>query len=123
MQTFFDVLQFLSSLLPTGLIDPRAAEKMARERAELDEHCAAGDRLGATLEAGDVAYYAAKSLANNLITQAQAEAAVTEAAQAVGLDVDQVLRVAVAKYLLRSRPNNPKDDATERAVARHVLGW
>ena len=119
----FSHLQELAKKLPTGLTDPRAAQKLARERAELEHHLSIGDALGAALEAGDVAYYAAKALANGLLDEAQAEDAVREAAQAAGLDVQTVFAVAVAKYQLRARPGNPKDDEAERAAAKRVLGW
>ena len=119
----FAPLQALAAKLPTGLNDPRALEKLDREQAELEYHLSINDRLGAVLEAGDVAYYAGKAVANGLMSQAEAEAIVFKAALVVGVNPKVVMKVAVAKYELRARPGNPKNDAAERAAAKRVLGW
>ena len=111
----------LADKLPTGRRDPRALAKLAREREELAEALAKGDRLGAVLEAGDVAYYAAKCVANGLLSREEAEAEVTQAAGAVGLTFKEVIKAAKAKFGLRARPGNPKNDAEERAAVAKVL--
>lgn len=111
----------LAAQLPTGLTDPRAVEKLHRERAELQEFLDEGDIIGAILEAGDCVYYAAKALHNRLITVNDAAVIVQTVAPLVGLDIGQVIGVAETKYALRARPGNPKDDAAERAAVAAYL--
>lgn len=117
----FKTLLSLAAQLPTGLRDPRALEKLAHERQELDECLASGDTVGAMLEAGDVAYYAAKAFHNGLCSQNDAMHAINAAGQLVGLRYSDVLAVAETKYTLRARPGNPKDDAAERAAVAALL--
>ena len=102
-----DVLA-LAARLPSGLPDPNAIQKLAHERGELQAALVAGDMPGAFTEVADVAYYAIK--------------AIHEAASAAGLTVEQALAVCEAKYRLRARPGNPKDDEAERAAVLAVLG-
>lgn len=116
MADWIDSLLTLAAQLPTGLSDPRAVEKLTREEEELHECLAQGDLLGARLEAGDVAYYAAKAMHNNLITRTYSDMRLARVAELVGLSPADVVRVAVAKYGLRARPGNPKDDTAERAA-------
>lgn len=115
------ITSYAAKLL-TGLDDPRALEKYQREREELFEYLTRKDILGAYLEAGDCAYYAIKAERNKLIDPARRDQLIEEAAWEVGLTVDQVLAVCEAKYRLRARPGNPKDDAAERVAVRGVLG-
>lgn len=110
----FDKILSLAAQLPTGLDDPHAVVKMRRERDELKHHLSINDLVGAKLEAGDVAYYAAKAYHNGLLTFNEALAEVVAVAHAVGLSVMDVLRIAEIKYTLRARPGNPKDDQAER---------
>lgn len=117
----FDTLIFLAAQLPTGLRDPQALGKLCRERQELDECLAAGDTLGAILEAGDVAYYAVKAHANDLMSLNAALHEINAAGQAVGLAYSEVLAVAEIKFALRAKPGNPKDDAAEREAVQHLL--
>ena len=87
-------------------IDPHAVDKLAHEMQELTEALADDDEIGAVLEAADVAYYACK--------------AVQYAASLVNLTVADVMSAACAKYALRARPGNPKDDAAERAAVEEL---
>ena len=98
----------LAARLPAGLPDANAIQKLAHERGELQAALDGGDRSGTLTEVADVAYYAIK--------------AIHEAAYAAGLTVEQALAVCEAKYRLRARPGNPKDDAAERAAVLAVLG-
>ena len=88
-------------------IDPHAVDKLAHEMQELTEALADDDEIGAVLEAADVAYYACK--------------AVQYAASLVNLSVAEVLDAAHAKYTLRARPGNPKDDTAERAAVKKLF--
>lgn len=92
----------LSAKLPSGLNDPRAAEKLVAELGELQQSLKDGDYVGALTEAADAAYYAAKHL--------------QYVAHLLGITVDDVLACAKAKYALRAQPGNPKNDAAERVV-------
>lgn len=96
-----------AAMLPSGLNDAQAAEKLLRERAELVAALEEGDRVGALTEAADAAYYAVKHL--------------DWVARQVGLTVEQVLKVGATKYALRARPGNPKDDAIERRYVAAVV--
>ena len=118
----FDTLLALAAQLPTGLRDPRALEKLWRERQELQECISAGDTLGGLLEAGDCAYYAVKALHNGLCGVNDAMHYINAAGRLVGLTFSEVLTVAEVKYTLRARPGNPKDDAAERAAVAAWLG-
>lgn len=96
----------LAAQLPSGLNDPAAADKLLAERDELIQALRTDDYAGALTEAADAAYYAAKHL--------------DWVARQLGLSVDDVLRLALAKYSLRAQPGNPKDDAAERAACLDV---
>jgi|GEM_PF-812743 len=102
-----DVLA-LAAKLPAGLPDTGAIDKLQHERGELQVALIEGDRSGTLTEVADVAYYAIK--------------AIHEAASAAGLTVEQALAVCEAKYRLRARPGNPKDDEAERAAVLAALG-
>jgi phosphoribosyl-ATP pyrophosphohydrolase len=102
-----DVLA-LAAKLPSGLPDANAIQKLAHERGELQVALDEGDRSGTLTEVADVAYYAIK--------------AIHEAASAAGLTVEQALVVCEAKYRLRARPGNPKDDEAERAAVLAAFG-
>ncbi len=101
-----DVLA-LAARLPTGLNDPFAAEKLLAERDELLQALTEGDNVGAMTEVACAGYYAAKHL--------------DWVGRRVGLSVNEVLRLTVAKYELRARPDNPKDDEAERAAVLYAL--
>jgi len=118
---YFSTLHRLAEQLPTGLRDPRAVAKMQRERVELAEHAAQNDRVGAILEAADVCYYAAKAVANGLLSYSDAVDAVLEAADAAGVDWSVAAMAATEKYYLRARPGNLRDDAAERAAVERLL--
>lgn len=97
----------LAAQLPAGLPDQNAPSKLAYELAELDAAIEAGDGDGTLTEVADVVYYAAKCI--------------HLAASREGVSVDNAMLLAIAKYTLRARPGNPKDDAAERAACRRVL--
>lgn len=97
----------LAAQLPSGLNDPRSADKLMAERAEMIDALAQGDAIGAALEGADAAYYAAKHL--------------DWCARKLGLSVHTLFVLAEAKYSLRAQPGNPKDDAAERAAAIKIL--
>ena len=118
----FEKIISLAAQLPTGLRDPRALEKLRRERQELEECLTAGDTLGAVLEAGDCAYYAVKALHNGLCGVDDAMHYIDAAGKLVGLRFSEVLAVAETKYTLRARKGNPKDDAAEREAVAALLG-
>ena len=98
-----DQILALAAQLPSGIPDPDADYKLA---VEMNELLAAEDFDAMLTEVADVAYYAAK--------------AIHHAASVAGVSVDTALRLAVAKYELRARPSNPKDDANERAACMAV---
>ena len=97
----------LAERLPSGLNDPRAAEKMLRERDELAEALAADDYVGALTEGADAVYYAVKHL--------------DWTARQLGLSIEELFALAEAKYTLRARSGNPKDDAAERVACSAVV--
>lgn len=101
----------LSDALPSGRVDKNSLVKLCREWAELEEMVSVRDRPGAYLELADVTYYVCKVLS----------LACAMASDAFGVTVtpDDAFDMAVAKYMLRAAPGNPKDDAAERrAIAR-----
>ena len=102
-----DGILSLAAKLPSGLNDARSAIKLLDEQDELIEALKKGDRVGALTEAADAAYYAAKHL--------------EWVSRQVGLSVDGVLALAVAKYSLRAAPGNPKNDEVERQAVLAVV--
>lgn len=102
-----DDILALAAKLPSGLYDPKAADKLLAEREELLEALAEGDTVGAMTEAADAGYYAAKYL--NWV------------GMQLGLSIGEVLLLTVAKYGLRAVPGNPKDDEAERKAILDAL--
>lgn len=96
----------LAAKLPAGLPDPKSADKLIRERDEFREAVASGDEVGALTELADRIYYACKEI----------DAAASEA----GVTISQAFSVCVAKYQLRARAGNPKDDEAEREACRNA---
>jgi hypothetical protein len=66
------------------------------------------DHVGALTEVADVVYYCCKTI--------------HLAATVTGVDIEQAFAICVAKYALRARPGNPKDDTLERLEVYRVLG-
>lgn len=97
----------LAAKLPSGLNDPRSAEKLLSERDELIEAIANGDSIGALTEAADAVYYCTKHL--------------DWVARQVDVDIDTLFLLAIAKYTLRAAPGNPKNDSTEREACAKVV--
>lgn len=97
----------LAAQLPSGLPDAKAADKLIRERDEFRQAMAAGDTIGALTELADRVYYACKEI----------HAAASES----GLSVERAFEVCIAKYELRARPGNPKNDAVERAAIEELI--
>lgn len=97
----------LAARLPTGLDDAMAASKLLQERDELMASLLGEDYVGALTEGADAAYYAAKHL--------------DWVARRLDLSLDDLVRLAIAKYSLRARPGNPKDPAAERAACERIV--
>jgi len=97
----------LAAKLPAGLNDARSADKLIAERDELVAALRSGDFVGALTEGADAVYYAAKHL--------------EWVAQQLGVSMEDLEGVAKAKYKLRARPGNPKDDAAERAACLEAV--
>lgn len=115
-----EALLGLADKLPTGRTDEKASEKMQRETQEYQECIAAGDMLGALLEAGDVVYYAAKCAHNGVMSEKQARLH-AESVVGAAFSFEQALCAAHVKYNLRARPGNPKNDAQERLAVSVML--
>lgn len=107
-------------LMRSGIDDPDCLAKLAAEQAELAEKVAEGDRIGAALEAADVAYYAAKAVVNEQMERHQAMPVLAHSCTEARVTMHQVLALIHAKYALRTQ-NQCKDDAAERAAASQVL--
>ena len=103
----FEKLLEYAAELPSGVLDPRAAEKLVAERDELVNALSEGDYEGALTEGADAAYYAVKHL--------------HFVAHRLGVSIADLFALAEAKYALRAQPGNPKDDAAERAVCVDAL--
>ena len=88
--------------LPSGVLDPRSADKLVAERDEFVAALSEGDYEGALTEGADAAYYAAKHL--------------YFVAHRLGISIADLVALAEAKYALRAQPGNPKNDAAERAA-------
>jgi hypothetical protein len=108
--------------LPTGLDDPRAAEKLADELEEMNEKIALGDRIGTLTELADVVYYAGKAVINGLIPPCWAEELISNAcAQCDDVeDLSTALYVMQAKYACRIIAGK-RDDLERVAVQQAVL--
>lgn len=104
--TLEDIL-VLASMLPSGLNDAQALDKLTAERDELVAALNDEDYVGALTEAADAVYYAAKHI--------------EWVCHQVGVNLDNLMRVAAAKYSLRAVPGNPKDDAAERNAVVEAL--
>lgn len=94
----------LAAKLPSGLNDDRAADKLLAERDELLHDLLVADRTGALTEAADAVYYVCKHL--------------DWVANQVHVSVDDLFKLAIAKYALRAAPGNPKNDTAEREAVR-----
>lgn len=101
MKEIKEILE-LAARLPSGIPDYRAVQKLSVEQEELKTAIVDDDHLGALTELADVVYYAVK--------------AIHAAASMCGMDVDAAMDMCIAKYRLRARPGNPKNDAEERAA-------
>jgi hypothetical protein len=130
-----DKLLELAKKLPSGLNDPRALDKFRNERRELYGMMAEGDRIGALLEAGDCLYYLVKAWHNGLISAEQYITMFDEIEKSTAF-ISQGWRkwlrrpafskltiraAAIAKYTLRAKYGNPKDDGNERAAVAHLV--
>ena len=115
-----DKLLELAARLPSGLNDPRALDKFHHERQELAEALAADDWIGALLEAADCLYYITKAEHVGLISTAAATREFFSMAVSTPFQIETIRAAAIAKYTLRARPGNPKDDAAERAAVAHL---
>jgi len=98
----FDKILEYAAQLPSGVLDPKAADKLVAEREELVAALSEGDYEGALTEGADAAYYAAKHL--------------HWVAHQLGVTIPDLVALAEAKYALRARPGNPKDDGAERTA-------
>ena len=107
MKTISDIIN-LAAQLPSGLNDPRSAEKLLAERDELEDALDQGDYIGALTEGADAVYYAAKHL--------------DRVSRQLGISLDTLFAVAEAKYRLRAQPGNPKNDAAERLACAAAAG-
>ena len=96
----------LAAMLPAGLNDARAADKLLVQRDELLEALSAGSRAEVLTEAADAVYYVAKYL--------------DWIARQVKLDIDELFRLAVAKYVLRARSDYLKNKQAEETVCLAV---
>lgn len=99
--TIDDLLK-LAAKLPSGLPDPKAPQKLLSEIAELEEALTNNDFLSALLEGADIAYYVTKTL--------------HYAANLLNIEIEELFSIARAKYELRAKSGNPKDDKKERAA-------
>lgn len=97
----------LAAKLPAGLNDAKAADKLVAERDELTAALRSGDFIGALTEGADAVYYAAKHLQWVSVQ--------------LGVSMEDLSRIALAKYALRARCGNPKDDAAERAACLEAV--
>lgn len=113
-------LQRLAKKLPTGLIDPKAVEKLHREMEEIDEETTFVDKA---LEAGDVMYYISKAITNGLLSEFRGYFLAKKAIRKVGkpLNFEMAIAIAVSKYKFRAKPGNPKDAEEERKIAEKVI--
>lgn len=103
----------LARELPSGLDDPMAFSKLIVEREEFHAALSIGDALGALTEATDAVYYAAKYL-HQVATD-------VSALMEYDVTIDDLIRMTCAKYELRARPGNPKDDSAERIAVLKAL--
>lgn len=102
-----DILAIAAKLLP-GINDINNIEKLVHEFDALLEARRHNDGIGACIEAGDVAYYAVKSIGY--------------AAHLTGITVDDALSICIAKMSLRAQNGNPSDDEQERAAVKDIIG-
>ena len=108
--TLDDIL-LLADRMPSGRNDQRAMAKFMVEVSEFWSAVDRGDLVGALTEIADLVYYYAKM---SPFHRQQAEHDLFSALQKLGCDLDQGVKLAYAKYSLRARPGNPKNDSEER---------
>lgn len=119
MRHWTDQLTTLAAQLPTGLVDPKVLDKLA---AETLEQLAEPDPVSSAMEGADRIYYAAKAVANGVMTIEDAEQVLVEAALVSGIEPDVQIAVAVQKYTLRAQPGNPKNHAAEWRACAGIIG-
>lgn len=115
MSNWINMLISLSDMLPTRRYDPKALDKLARERQEQAE---ATDQIDRILEGVDRVYYAAKAVTNSMMTEAEAEQELNQAAAAAEVVPQVIIAAAQIKYSLRAAPGNPKRPAVEYAAVK-----
>ena len=108
----------LAKRLPSGIPDPLALTKIAREAAELH---AAASRIDKVTEGCDIVYYAAKAWASDLMTLQQAMQYLGHVAWFLNMNEVAVTECALIKYSLRAAPGNPKRPDVERAAVAAFL--
>lgn len=111
----------LASQLPSGLNDPRARQKLEAEKCELREELAKGDKVGALLEAGDCLYYIVKARHNKQLSSFGVFIEAMKLTFVSGFTIEQIEKACIAKYTLRARPGNPKNDREERAAVDNLI--
>lgn len=113
----------LAEQLPTGRLDTAALKKYEREFSEMVAAVRENDAIGILLEAADCLYYLVKAEDNGLISSNEAKWKLRHRVLPTArfFTMDQVVAACIAKYTLRARPGNPKDDDAERAAVETIV--
>jgi phosphoribosyl-ATP pyrophosphohydrolase len=94
--------------------DPKSLEKLGNEVKEFEEALNNNDLLGSALELADVVYYSVKLV--------YLKACELNEKFNKKITIKMALEICVAKYSLRARKGNPKDDKLERQSIKKFLG-
>jgi hypothetical protein len=94
--------------------DPKSLGKLGKEVEEFEEALNDNDLLGSALELADTIYYDIKHIYYNVsrFNKKFNKRITTKTA----------LTLCIAKYSLRARKGNPKDDKAERQEIKNILG-
>jgi phosphoribosyl-ATP pyrophosphohydrolase len=102
MSNLIEQILEMADILPSGLNDAKAADKLLVERDEYLQARQHGDEIDMMLEVADNGYYAIKHL--------------DWVARQLDMSIEDVLEMVIVKYSLRAQPSNPKDAFVERLV-------
>jgi len=108
-----EILLSIAAQLPDDIQDPQTLLEELKENALTENH------LDLTIKASDVAFYAVKAKADDLLLTTEYNSFLNRAAGFVDLTIDALLACTIAKYSMRTTPLN--DQRTIHSLEREAV--